>query len=292
MIRMPGILITGTSGFIGNNFSALSKYRHIKSVSLRDTPPRNIDFSGFDTVLNLAAAVHGGKCKKAGEYFSVNRDLAEEFARCARNAGIRHFIQMSTTKVYGRFIEGSDPWDETSPCFPTDPYGRSKYEAELLLKKLEDENFMVSIIRTPLVYGPGVKANMLNLIRLVEKFRTIPLGGVNNLRNFTCVENLSGFIDRIIEKKASGTFIAMDEKPVSTTELIQLIAAAMNKYIRLVRIPEPLVSTGKIIHPGLFEPLFGSVILNNDQTLKALDFHPPVTTEEGIRRMVRAYLSE
>jgi nucleoside-diphosphate-sugar epimerase len=66
----------------------------------------------------------------------------------------------------------------------------------------------------------------------------------------------------------------------------------MNKNIRLVRIPELLISAGKIILPGLFEPLFGSVILNNDQTLKVLDFHPPVTTEEGISRMVKAYLSK
>jgi len=151
-----------------------------------------------------------------------------------------------------------------------------------LVKKMEDENFTVSIIRTPLVYGNGVKANMLSLIRLVHNFNIIPFAGINNKRNFTCAENLVAFIDRIIEKRASGIFIAMDEKPVSTTDLIKLLADSMNKKVKLVKIPETLVQAGKNILPSLFEP--------NEHTKKVLDFNPPVSTEEGIKRMINGYL--
>jgi UDP-glucose 4-epimerase len=290
MTSMPEILITGTSGFIGNNFSALSKYRQIKSVSLRNNSPRSIDFSRSDTVLHLAALVHSGKNKNTEEYFYINRDLTITVAEEAKKAGTKQFIFLSTSKVYGVFDEDSDPWTESSPCFPIDPYGRSKYEAELLLKKLEDENFTVSIIRTPLVYGNGVKANMLSLIRLVQNFYIIPFAGINNKRNFTSAENLVGFIDRIIEKRASGTFIAMDEKPVSTTDLIKLLADSINKKVKLVKIPEILVQAGKVLLPSLFEPLFGSIILNNEHTKKVLDFQPPLSAEEGIKKMISSYL--
>jgi len=280
------------NSFIGRNFTYLSKSGETSSVSLRNGLPETIEFKNYDVILHLAAMVHYKRYKFAGEYFRINRDLTIEVANTAKKAGVRQFVFLSTIKVYGKFFEGSEPWNESSPCFPADPYGRSKYEAELLLKKLEDENFTVSIIRTPLVYGNGVKANMLRLIRLVQNFYIIPFAGINNKRNFTCTENLVAFIDSIIEKRASGIFIAMDEKPVSTTDLIELLADSMNKKVKLVKIPEILVRAGKNLLPSLFEPLFGSIVLDNEHTKKVLDFQPPVKTEEGIRRMVKAYLSK
>ena len=104
-------------------------------------------------------------------------------------------------KVYGKFVQGSDPWNEDSYCHPEDAYGKSKYEAELALRKLEDLGFTVSIVRTPIVYGPGVKANMLRLIRLIEKVPVLPFKNVNNSRCYTYSGNLIGYIDRIIEIK-------------------------------------------------------------------------------------------
>jgi len=287
---MARILITGAKSFIGLNFKTYSKFRDIEMISLRNYAPELIQFKDFNLVLHLAAIVHYKGQKNEKVYLRINRDLTIKVAEEAKKAGVSQFIFLSTIKVYGKFHEPNNPWNEHSPCIPSDPYGKSKYEAELALKKLEDDSFTVSIIRTPLVYGEGVKANMLSLIRLVKNFTIIPFGGINNKRNFTYAGNLVGFIDRIIEKRASGIFIAMDESSVSTTDLIMLLADSMKRKVYLVKIPGILVRAGKTLLPSLFEPLFGSIILDNEHTKKVLDFQPPVSTEEGIKRMITGYL--
>jgi len=116
-------------------------------------------------------------------------------------------------------------------CLPDDAYGKSKYEAELALRKLEDNSFTVSIIRTPLVYGEYVRANMLSILKLINRTHIFTFKNVENRRNFTGAENLVSFIDRIIEKRASGIFIAMDEKAISTSELVKMISENLSKKI-------------------------------------------------------------
>ncbi len=226
---MPKILITGANSFIGKNFMRFSKFAEVEEVSLIELNPEDIDFSKYDIILHLAAIVHRSKKNHDAEYFSVNRDLSINVAKQAKAAGVRQFIFLSTMKVYGKFNPGIDLWNEDSPCFPEDSYGLSKYEAELGLKKLEDPNFTVSIIRTPIVYGPGVTANILKLIKLIERFPILPFKKVGNNRHYTYVENLVGFIDRIIEIKASGIFIAMDDEGLSTNDLVILLSTYLHK---------------------------------------------------------------
>jgi UDP-glucose 4-epimerase len=175
---------------------------------------------------------------------------------------------------------------------PEDAYGKSKYEAEIALRKMETNFFKISIIRTPLVYGVGVKANMLSILRLVDRVSVLPLADVNNKRSFTSAENLVAFIDRIIERRASGIFIAMDEKPLSTTELVNLISKHLNRKIYLFKMPDFIVKMGKLLIPKIFDRLYGSFEMDNSKTLNALDFIPPLSTEEGIERMVSAYKKE
>ncbi|MCX6254225.1 MAG: NAD-dependent epimerase/dehydratase family protein, partial [Bacteroidia bacterium] len=203
---MSKILITGSNSFVGTNFRKFSQYKEIDEISLFNNNPEDIDFSRYDVVLHLAAIVHQSKKIPESEYFNVNRDLCLRIAENAKKAGIKQFVFLSTLKVYGDFVPDLDLRNENSRCFPNDAYGKSKYEAEIGLKKFEDVNFTVSIIRTPLVYGEGVRANMLSIIKLVDSFPLLPFGKISNKRNFTYIENLVGFIDRIIEKKASGTF--------------------------------------------------------------------------------------
>jgi nucleoside-diphosphate-sugar epimerase len=288
---MNRILITGTHSFIGINFRKLSENQNIKEVSLKENQPEQIDFNQFDIVLHLAALVHQSKRIKSEEYNSTNRDLPVKVAKLAKSAGIKQFIFLSTVKVYGKFAKGSEPWNEDSVCHPDDAYGRSKYQAELALRKLESTEFKIAIIRTPIVYGPGVSANILKLVKLIEKFPFLPFRDINNNRHYTYAGNLIGFIDKIIELRASGTFIAMDDTPISTTNLVQTIAHFLRKNIFLFKIPRLIIMAGIKLRPAIFDRLYGSFYLDNSQTKMDLKYNPPFTSDEGLSRMISAYMS-
>ena len=287
---MTKVLITGANSFVGTNFRKFSQYTDIEEVSLFDTRPEDIEFSKYDVVLHLAAIVHQSKKIAEAEYFRVNRDLCLRVAEQAKKRGIRQFVFLSTLKVYGEYVNGSELRNEDSECFPDDAYGKSKYSAEIGLKKLEDKHFTVSIIRTPLVYGEGVKANMINLIRLIEILPLLPFGSVNNKRNFTFTENLVGYIDKIIERKSSGIFIAMDEYALSTTELVVYLSKYLGEKVRLFRLPLIFIHIGTFLIPSYFERLYGSLEFDNSKTKKELNFKPPFSSEEGLRRMIYYYL--
>jgi nucleoside-diphosphate-sugar epimerase len=288
---MPKILITGTNSFVGSNFVLHSKYKNVKAISLFENKTCEIDFSRYDTVIHLVAIVHQTKRIPEEEYFRVNKDLCLEVAINAKKAGVKQFIFLSTVKVYGEFIHGSGPWNEISECRPDDSYGISKYEAEKALRQLEEHDFTVSVVRTPLVYGEGVRANMLSIMKFIRSSYILPFKNINNRRNFTSAENLVSFIDRIIEKKASGIFIAMDEDAISTSELVKMIAENMGKKILLFGFPDFLIKIGTSILPGIFDRLYGSFEMDNSETLRTLDFKPPVTISEGIRKMVVAFMN-
>jgi len=285
------ILITGANSFVGTNFIRFSLNRNIDEISLLENRPEDLNFTKYDTIIHLVAIVHQSEQIQEDEYFKINRDLCLNVAQRAKEAGVKQFIFLSTVKVYGEYNPMSGPWNEDSVCKPDDSYGKSKYEAEIELRKMESPDFTISIIRTPLVYGVGVKANMLSILKLVDRFPFLPLGKVNNKRSFTSAENLVAFIDRIIEKRASGIFIAMDEKPLSTTELVRMISKYLNKKVWLFRMPGFLVNIGKSRIPKIFDRLYGSFEMDNSKTLKLLDFKPPLSSEEGIQRMVESYVN-
>jgi len=286
------ILITGSDSFIGTNFRKFSKYKGIEEISVRDSTPEDIDYHNFDVVLHLAAIVHQDNKIPEETYYRVNRDLCINVAKLAMQSGVKHFIFMSTIKVYGRYMQDSGPLSEYSPCVPVESYEKSKFEAETELIKLENSEFKISIIRTPIVYGPGVKANMLSLIKMVEKFPLLPFGGVNNNRHFTYVENLVGFIDRIIETGISGTFLVMDDEGISTTMLVKYLAEGLERKTRLFKLPEIVVRTGYYLFPKYFDSLYGSFKIDNNKTKEILKYSPPYSTEEGIEKMIYSYLNQ
>jgi|WetSurMetagenome_2_1015567.scaffolds.fasta_scaffold96681_2 nucleoside-diphosphate-sugar epimerase len=286
---MKEILITGAHSFVGTNFIAHSKNMVVREVSLIENHPRDINFEGVDVVLHLAAIVHQSKKTPKSEYFAINRDLCLEVASFAKKGGVKHFIFLSTFKVYGDIIPDSVVLNEESSCFPTDAYGKSKFEAEMGLIKMEEPGFIISIIRTPLVYGVGVKANMLSLIKLVDTFPILPFGELSNFRCYTFVENLVGFIDRIIDKRASGVFITMDKTPLSTTELVRMISENLGKRVYLLKVPKFLLKMAEHTIPGIYNRLYGSFKSENKRTLEILDFEPPFSSEEGICKMIDSY---
>src|SRR5690606_17972327 len=145
-------------------------------------------------------------------------------AQRAREAGVRQFIYLSSTKVMG---EEGGYFDETTLPAPVDDYGKSKHEAEIALLALDSSTFAVSIIRPPLIYGPRVKGNVLRIMKLLTKSLPLPLGGIHNARSMVFILNLLALIERIIERRASGVFIAGDRTAISTTQMVRGLAQGL-----------------------------------------------------------------
>ncbi len=281
---MNKLLITGSSGFIGSYF--INKYREkykIKTFSFRKDNINTLDCSKVDTVFYLSALVHqmGGARKE--EYEKINVTQTLELAKKSKQSGVKQFIFMSTVKVYGEETDGI--YSETSECHPEDEYGKSKLKAELELKKLENENFKISIIRTPIVYGSGVKANIKSLINLVNRIRVLPFGKIENKRSMVYIGNLCHLVDELIIQQKAGVFLASDDEPLSTSKLIKLIALNLDKKLYLIKVPffETLL---KLLKPSFHKRLYGNLELDNSITKKSLNLKNLYSIDEGIKLMI------
>lgn len=283
------ILMTGANGFVGQHLSAeLSSAHNIKALSF--STYESEELGEIDVVVHLAALVHQMKGAPEEEYFRINTEKTIALAKRAKESGVKHFIFMSTIKVYGEKT-ASKPFNENSPCYPEDAYGQSKLSAEKVLRDMEDANFTVSIVRSPLVYGEHVKANMLNLMKLINKMPILPFGGIFNKRSMVYVGNLAAMIQSVVIQQKSGIFLASDQQAVSTTQLVQMLADAMGQKRMLIALPSFLRKFLLNIKPGLYERLFGNLEIDNRQTQQSLYFSPPFSTKEGVFRMVKYYLN-
>jgi len=278
------ILLTGASGFIGAYF--IQKYEtknDIKSFSFLKDNLNTLDCSDIDVVFHLSALVHQMGGASSEEYEKVNVSQTLELAKKAKESGVKHFVFMSTVKVYGE--ETDSKYTENSACNPEDEYGKSKLKAEFELQKLRSESFKVSIIRTPIVYGYGVKANIKNLVNLVDKVLVLPFGGIENRRSMVYIGNLSHLVDEVITQQKEGIFLASDDKPLSTSKLIELIAKNLDKKLFLVKIP--LFETFlKLLKPSIHKRLYGSLEVDNTITKQKLNLRNPYSVEEGIHFMI------
>lgn len=282
------LVITGATGFIGNHFINDSKEYAITPISLRTQRPQDLTLTDYDAVIHFAALVHQMQGAPKEEYLSINRDLTLSFAQKAKDAGVSHFIFISTIKVYGEETTIT-PLNETTACHPLDPYGNSKLAAEEGLLKLASEDFTVSIVRIPLVYGEGVKANMLNLIKLCNSLSFLPFGGIHNKRSILYVKNLTAFIKILLEQRKFGIFIVSDATPISTTDLIKTIGSALEKKLFLFPLPLFVINLLQRIKPSLHQRLFNSLEINPSESFNKLSFTPPFTTQEGINAMIKWY---
>jgi nucleoside-diphosphate-sugar epimerase len=282
------LLVTGASGFIGSHFILDSIERDITPISLRSAHPEDLDLKSYSAVIHLAALVHQMQGAPEEEYFRINCDLTLSLAQKAKKDGVKHFIFMSTIKVYGEETT-TTPLMENSPCHPNDPYGESKLTAENGLLAMISEDFAVSIIRIPLVYGERVKANMFNLIKLCDTLPLLPFGGINNRRSMVYVKNVTAFINALLDQRSSGVFIVSDSKPVSTTQLVRIILSALGKKRLLLTLPQTFVNLIQQLKPSLHQRLFGSLEVDPSASFKKLEFTPPFSTEEGVDAMVRWY---
>ncbi len=281
---MKKLLITGSNGFVGNYF--INKYKNkyeIKTFSFLKDDINSLDCSDVNVVFHLSALVHqmdGASCE---EYERVNVIQTLELAKKAKESGVKHFIFMSTVKVYGE--ETTSKYSENSICNPEDEYGKSKLKAENELLKLEDDSFRVSIIRTPIVYGYGVKANIKSLINLVNKVPLLPFGKTENKRSMVYIGNLCHLVYETITQEKSGIFLASDDQPLSTSRLIELMAKNLDKKVYLVKIPffESLL---KILKPSFHKRLYGSLEVDNSITKEKLNLKNPYSVEDGIKLMI------
>lgn len=278
------LLLTGSSGFIGNYFvKKYADFYEFHKFSFRNEDLSTLDLKNTNTVLHLSALVHQMGGASVEEYERVNVTQTLELAKKAKEGGVEHFIFMSSVKVYGE--ESDSVYSEQTLSNPQDEYGVSKLNAERRLQELESENFKVSILRTPIVYGEGVKANIKNLISLVSKIPILPFGEISNKRSMVYIGNLCHLIDEIIRQQKSGIFLAADDRPLSTTELIELIAKELNKKVYLIKIPL-FASLLQAVKPFLYKRLYKSLEVDNTQTKERLSLCNPYSVEEGIAVMI------
>lgn len=240
---MKKILITGAGSYIGTSFENYINTNFpdeytVDTVDMIGGGWKEKDFSPYDAVFHVAGIAHSDNGKISPEkeklYYSVNTELTSAAAEKAKSDGVHQFIFMSSAIVYGN----SAPIGKTkiitndTPVSPANCYGDSKVQAEKRLKLLEDENFKVVILRPPMIYGKGSKGNYPLLAKLALKLPFFPR--VQNERSMLYIENLCEFVRLMIENEESGTFFPQNSEYSNTSELVEMIAAAHGKKIKLI----------------------------------------------------------
>jgi nucleoside-diphosphate-sugar epimerase len=281
------VLVTGATGFVGKYAVPILKQKYeVNTFSFQTQKLSDIDFTQIKTIVHLAGMAHKMEKVDPNDYFKVNHELTIDFAKVAKEMGVKHFIYTSSVKVYGDH-HGKYFFDENSTCSPTDPYGESKLKAEQDLIAMASDEFVVSIIRPPLVYGHQVKGNLQNLISLIRKYPFVPFGNINNKRSMVYVGNLTALISAILTSSKGGVFLAGDAVPYSTTKLVDMIINKTKVKTKNISIPSFLRSIIRSLKPDIYHRLFGDFIIDNTYTNQSLGFTPPFSFEEGIAEMVK-----
>ena len=285
---MKKILITGKNSYIGTHIKDwLEKYAEQYEVIELDVKTKEWlqeDFSKYDTILHVAGIAHVSTDKKLEElYYKVNRDLAIEVAKKAKQQKVKQFIFMSSMIIYGddkKIGEKKIINNDTVPE-PKNFYGNSKLQAEEGIKQLESENFKTVIIRTPMVYGPNCKGNFQKL-KKIAKFSPI-FPDIENERSMIYIDNLCEFIKKVIDTEKEGIFYPQNKEYVSTKQIIQVMAENMNKKIHFIKLFNPLLKlmSKKI---NLINKVFGTKIYAKE--LSGEFDYIVVDNEESIRRSV------
>lgn len=296
VVRSLGkVLVTGAGGFVG---TALCGQLGSNGVAVLKGA-RGTALSpemGIDVVVHLAGRVHVmhessadplSACRAANTLGTVN------LARQAVAAGVRRFVFVSTVKVHGEGRPAAYA-ESDAPC-PADPYAISKWEAEQGLRDIAEGSAMeVVIVRPPLVYGPGVKANFLSMMRWVYRGLPLPLGAIHNQRSLVALDNLVDFLMACATHPAAAnqTFLVSDGEDLSTTELLVHMAAALDRTARLLPVPEwLLIAAASLLGKHDFaQRLCGSLLVDIAKARTLLGWSPPLSVDEGLRRAAADFL--
>ena len=226
------------------------------------------------------------------EFRRVNVDGTLNLGRQAAAAGVRRFVFVSSIKVNGEDTPSGRRFSNGDAPTPQDPYGISKMEAEQGLRQIAaDTGMEVVIVRPPLVYGPGVKANFAALMRAVQRGIPLPLTSVtHNRRSFVALDNLVDLLITCIDHPAAAnqTFLVSDGEDLSTADLLRRLGSAMEKPARLFPVPPSLLQLGaNLLGKGdMAQRLLGNLQVDISHTRQTLGWTPPVSVDEGLRRAV------
>ncbi len=306
------LLVTGANGLVGRALCSVLVDRGLavraatrsvqpdmpgfEVVSLGNIHARTdwqAALSGISIVVHLAARVHvmhDAAADPLAEFRRVNVHGTLNLARQAAAAGVRRLLFVSSIKVNGEQTLPGQPFTEDRTPNPQDAYGQSKYEAEQGLRQIAAQTGLeVVIIRSPLVYGPGVKANFAALMRAVRRGWPLPLGRVQNRRSLVALDNLVDFIITCTThpKAANQTFLVSDDQDVSTAELVRAMAQAMQQPARLLPVPVWLLQmAGRALgKTGAVQRLCGNLQLDISKARTVLGWHPPLTVLQGLQKM-------
>ncbi len=300
---MTRVLVTGANGFVGR---ALVAGLEADGVAVEAATRQRVGDLGASTdwtaalsacsaVIHLAARVHVMRDEVSDPllaFRAVNVDGTLNLARQAAQAGVRRFVFLSSIKVNGEGREA--PYREGDAAGPQNPYAISKWEAEQGLRQIELETGMeVVVLRPPLVYGPGVKANFLRLLVAVDKGWPLPLGAVENRRSLLYLGNLVDAIQLcLVHPAAAGrTYLLSDDEDVSTPELIRRLAQVMERPVRLLAVPPAWFELGgRVLGRGAeVRRLLGSLCIDGSAIREDLGWVPPYTLDQGLAVTVRAW---
>ena len=309
-LNQPAVLITGANGFIGNALceallcsghvvrgALRSAYSGITAVESQVVGEINgsTDWSealrNIDVVIHLAARVHVMDDQSAdplAEFRRVNVDGSLNLAKQAASTGVKRLIYLSSVKVNGEYTLAGHPFKESDIANPQDAYGLSKLEAEQGLLLIAQETGMeVVIIRAPLVYGQGVKANFASMMRAVERGLPLPLGAIHNSRSFVYVGNLVSLITTCLHHPAAANqvFLVSDGYDLSTTQLLQACAIALGVKSRLWNVPQGLIEglAAMVGKRDVVQRLCGNLQVDISKARALLGWTPPTSVADGLK---------
>jgi nucleoside-diphosphate-sugar epimerase len=307
---LPRILVTGATGFIGRALcpGLVERGHAVLGCSRRPAEPipgfelrpigdigPTTDWSGhlngIDVVVHLANRAHGSG---QGAADHNETESARALAHSAAKAGVRRLIHMSSVRAMAEATLPGAPLRATDPPRPRDPYGRGKLAIERALRAAARESGIeIVILRPPLVYGPGVKANFRALMRLVASGLPLPFAGIDNRRSLIFIDNLVDLVGRACTHPgaAGRALLARDAADLSTPELIRLLAAGLDKPARLFGVPPPALALLRSLPKlgPLLLRLTLSLQLDDAGTRAALDWRPPVSPEIGLAATAAAF---
>ena len=309
------ILVTGATGFIGS--ALISHLKHIEGCtvvgmvrSIKDIPcnstvdfisgeigssnTASINLSNIDLIIHTAGRAHimnDSLANPIEEFRRVNTSGTLELAKLAAGSGVKRFIFLSSIKVNGESTELGVPFSIYSMEDPCDAYGVSKYEAEIGLREVSYETGLeVTIIRPPLVYGPGVKGNFSTLIKVLKLRTPLPLASVKkNRRSMVGLDNLISMITVCAQhpKAANQTFLISDKTDLSTYDLLRMLGASIGKPAILFKCPVTILAfISKLLSiEAKVQRITGTLQVDISHTCTELGWEPPFSVAHGLGRL-------
>lgn len=314
------VAVTGANGFVGqalarhlaDNGHQVRAYvrrpeRLVPAIGIATVLAPDLGFKAdwqfrprdaIDVVVHTAARVHvmqDGVADPLEEYRRVNVAGTVALARQAAQVGVKRFVFLSSIKVNGESTAVGQPFTADDVPVPEDSYGTSKHEAEQLLLQIAAETGMeVVIIRPPLIYGPGVKANFESMMRWLARGVPLPLGAVrSNRRSLVSLDNLVDLLLTCIDHPAAvnETFLVSDGVDLSTADLLRRVGNAIGRPARLLTVPPVLLRAAAMLlgKGDMVQRLLGDLQVDISHTCKTLGWKPPISVDEGLRRAVKGF---